>query len=76
MLLAALSHVANAKGMTQVAKDAEPGRESLRKALLPCARPRFETINAVLRAQNLRMAVVAGCWALISLRDFVTAQTW
>ena len=60
VLLAALSHVAKAKGMTQVAKDAGLGRESLYKALSPGAHPRFATINAVLRALNLRMAVVAG----------------
>ncbi len=60
VLLAALCHVAKAKGMTQVAKDAGLGRESLYKALSPGAHPRFETINAVLRALNLRMAVVSG----------------
>jgi probable addiction module antidote protein len=60
VLLAALSHVAKAKGMTQVAKDAGLGRESLYKALSPGAHPRFETISAVLRALNVRMAVVAG----------------
>jgi probable addiction module antidote protein len=59
VLLAAISHVAKAKGMTQVAKDAGLGRESLYKALSPGAHPRFETITAVLRALNVRMAVVA-----------------
>lgn len=60
VLLAALSHAAKAKGMTQVAKDAGLGRESLYKALSPGAHPRFETISAVLRALNVRMAIVAG----------------
>jgi probable addiction module antidote protein len=60
VLLAALSDVAKAKGMTQVAKDAGLGRESLYKALAPGSHPRFETINAVLRALNVRIAVVAG----------------
>ncbi len=60
VLLAAISHVAKAKGMTQVAKDAGLGRESLYKALSPGAHPRFETIHAVLRALNVRIAVVAG----------------
>jgi probable addiction module antidote protein len=60
VLLAALSHVAKAKGMTQVAKDAGLGRESLYKALSPGAHPRFETINAVMLALNVRLAVVAG----------------
>jgi probable addiction module antidote protein len=60
VLLAAIAHVAKAKGMTQVAKDAGLGRESLYKALSPGAHPRFETITAVLRALNVRMAVVPG----------------
>ncbi len=60
VLLAAISHVAKAKGMTQVAKDAGLGRESLYKALSPGAHPRFETISAVLRALNVRLAVVSG----------------
>jgi probable addiction module antidote protein len=60
VLLAPLSHVAKAKGMKQVAKDAGLGHESLYKALSPGAHPRFETINAVLRALNVRLAVVAG----------------
>ena len=60
VLLAALSHVAKAKGMTQVAKDSGLGRESLYKALSPGSHPRFETINAVLRALNVRLVVVAG----------------
>jgi probable addiction module antidote protein len=58
VLLAALSHVAKAKGMTQVAKDSGLGRESLYKALAPGSHPRFETISAVLRALNVRLAVV------------------
>lgn len=60
VLLAAIAHVAKAKGMTQVAKDAGLGRESLYKALSPGAHPRFETVSAVLRALNVRLAVVAG----------------
>jgi probable addiction module antidote protein len=59
VLLAALSHVAKARGMAQVAKDAGLGRESLYKALSPGAHPRFETISAVLRALNLKVAIVA-----------------
>jgi probable addiction module antidote protein len=60
VLLAALCHVAMAKGMTKVAKDAGLGRESPYKALSPGAHPRIETINALLRSLNLRMAVVTG----------------
>lgn len=54
LLLLALSDVARAKGMAQVAKDAGMGRESLYKALAPGAKPRFETILKVARALGLK----------------------
>ncbi len=57
VLLKALSDVAKARGMAQVAKDAGLGRESLYKALRHGSKPRFETITAVLRALNVRIAV-------------------
>jgi probable addiction module antidote protein len=57
VLLKALSDVAKARGMAQVAKDAGLGRESLYKALRHGSKPRFETIAAVLRALNVRIAV-------------------
>ena len=57
VLLKALSDVAKARGMAQVAKDAGLGRESLYKALRQGSKPRFETIAAVLRALNVRIAV-------------------
>jgi probable addiction module antidote protein len=60
VFLAALGDVAKARGMSQVAKDSGLGRESLYKALAPGAHPRFETINAVMQALNLRLAVVPG----------------
>ena len=59
VLLKALSDVAKARGMAQVAKDAGLGRESLYKALRHGSKPRFETIAAVLRALNVRIAVEA-----------------
>ena len=55
VLLAALGHVAKARGMSQVAAAANLGRESLYKALAPGAHPRFETVQAVFRALNLRI---------------------
>ncbi len=58
VLLRALSEVAKARGMSQVAAAAGLGRESLYKALAPGSHPRFETISAVLRALNVRLAVV------------------
>jgi probable addiction module antidote protein len=54
VLLRALAEVAKARGMAQVARDAGLGRESLYKALAPGSHPRFETINAVLRALGVR----------------------
>ena len=54
LLLLALSDVARAKGMAQVAKDAGLGLESLYKALAPGAKPRFETILKVARALGVK----------------------
>ena len=57
LLLLALSDVARAKGMAQVAKDAGLGRESLYKALAPGAKPRFETVMQVARALGVKFTV-------------------
>lgn len=57
VLLKALSAVAKARGMAQVAKDSGLGRESLYKALTPGAKPRYETITAVMRALNVKFEV-------------------
>ena len=54
LLLLALSDVARAKGMAQVARDAGLGRESLYKALAPGAKPRFETVMKVAHALGVR----------------------
>jgi probable addiction module antidote protein len=54
LLLLALSDVARAKGMAQVAKAAGLGRESLYKALSPGAKPRFETVMKVARALGVK----------------------
>ena len=58
LLLLALSDVARAKGMAQVAKDAGLGRESLYKALAPGAKPRFETIVKVARALGVKFTAL------------------
>ncbi len=55
VLLSALSDVAKARGMAQVARDAGLGRESLYKALAPGSHPRHETIAAVMRAIGMRL---------------------
>ena len=54
-LLSAIGHIAKAKGMAQVAKDAGLGRESLYKALAPGAKPRFDTILRVARALGITL---------------------
>jgi probable addiction module antidote protein len=58
MFLAAIGDVAKARGMAQIAKDAGLGRESLYKALSTGAHPRYETVNAVLRALGVKFTVV------------------
>ena len=57
VLLKALGDVAKARGMAQVAKDSGLGRESLYKALAPGAKPRFETIAAVMKALKVKLEV-------------------
>lgn len=59
LLLAALSNVAKARGMSQIAKDSGLGRESLYKALAPGAKPRFETIMKVMHALGVKLTVHA-----------------
>jgi len=59
LLLAALSNVAKARGMSQIAKDSGLGRESLYKALAPGAKPRFETIMKVMHALGVKLSVHA-----------------
>ena len=57
-LLRAIGHVARAKGMASIAKATGLGRESLYKALVPNAKPRFETIVAVLKALDIELQAV------------------
>jgi probable addiction module antidote protein len=59
VFLAALGDVAKARGMAQIAKDSGLGRESLYKALSAGAHPRQETVNAVLHAIGVKIAIVA-----------------
>src|SRR5271169_3187844 len=59
VFVAALGDVTKARGMAQIAKDAQLGRESLYKALSIGAHPRYETIAAVLRALGVKFTVVA-----------------
>jgi probable addiction module antidote protein len=59
IFLAALSDVAKARGMAQLAKDCGLSRESLYKTLAPGAKPRFETIMKITRALGFPMAPIA-----------------
>lgn len=54
-LIRALGHIAKARGMSQLAKDAGLGRESLYKALAPGAKPRAETLFKVIRAMGVQL---------------------
>jgi probable addiction module antidote protein len=51
----ALGHMARAKGMSQLARDTQMGRESLYKALSGDGNPSFATILKVTRALGLQL---------------------
>jgi probable addiction module antidote protein len=55
LVAAALGDIARAKGMTQVAREAGLGRESLYKALSPGGNPEFATIMKVVAALGLQL---------------------
>ena len=57
--LLALRTVAEAQGMSKVAKAAGVPRESIYRALSPKGNPRLSTLTAVLKAAGLRMTVAA-----------------
>jgi probable addiction module antidote protein len=57
LIAAALGDIARAKGMSQVARDAGLGRESMYKALSPHGNPEFATILKVVRALGLQIHV-------------------
>lgn len=57
VIVAALGDIARARGMTQLARDAGLGRESLYKALSPTGNPEFATILKVVSALGLRLHV-------------------
>ena len=50
-----LGDIARAKGMTEIAREAGLGRESLYKALSPEGNPEFATVLKVVRALGLRL---------------------
>lgn len=55
LIAAALGDIARARGMTEVARDAGLGRESLYKALSPEGNPELATVLRVLHALGLRL---------------------
>ena len=55
LIAAALGDIARAKGMSQIARDAGLGRESLYKALSPEGNPEFATILKVIAALGLKL---------------------
>jgi probable addiction module antidote protein len=55
LIAAALGDIARAKGMSQIARDAGLGRESLYKALSADGNPEFATIMKVVSALGLRL---------------------
>jgi len=55
LIRAALNDIARAQGMTQVARDAGLGRESLYKALSSTGNPEFATIMKVMKALGLKL---------------------
>jgi probable addiction module antidote protein len=57
-LLEAIGHIAKARGMAQIAKDAGVGRESLYKAFTPGAKPRFETVSKVIKSLGLTLQIM------------------
>ena len=59
LVSAALGDVARARGMTEIAREAGLGRESLYKALSPEGNPEFATVMKVLRALGLSLHVKA-----------------
>ena len=55
VFLIAVSDVAKARGMAQLAKDTGLGRESLYKALAPGAKPRYDTVLKLVRALGVQL---------------------
>ncbi len=55
VFLTAVRDVARARGMTQLARDAGIGRESLYKALTPGAKPRYDTMLKLIHALGIKL---------------------
>jgi probable addiction module antidote protein len=57
VFLAAIGHVAKARGMSAIAQRSGLGRESLYKALAPGAKPRYDTVLKVLHSLGVKLTV-------------------
>ena len=57
VFLAAIADVAKVRGMSQLAKNAGLGRESLYKALAPGAKPHYDTVLKVLHGLGVKLMV-------------------
>jgi probable addiction module antidote protein len=57
VFLAAVGHVAKARGMTSIAERAGLGRESLYKAFAPGAKPRYDTVLKVMQSLGVKLTV-------------------
>lgn len=57
VFLQAVADVAKARGMSQLARDAGLGRESLYKAVAPGAKPRYDTVFRLVRAFGIELHV-------------------
>lgn len=68
LLLAAISDIAKARGMSKIASDSGLGRESLYKALNAESKPRFETILKVLNSLGVKI----GFKAVVGKKEKVT----
>jgi probable addiction module antidote protein len=59
LIAAALGDIARARGMSQIARDAGIGRESLYRALSAEGNPEFATIMKVVRALGFKLSVMS-----------------
>ncbi len=57
--LEALSDVSKSKGMSEMAKNINVGRQSLYKSLSKDGKPAFETISKILNEFNLKFSVTS-----------------
>ncbi|MCU0508480.1 MAG: putative addiction module antidote protein [Anaerolineae bacterium] len=57
VFLVALRNVAEARGVSQVARDAQLNRENLYRMLSPNGNPQLSSLTALLRSIGLRLAI-------------------